>query len=748
MEQAHLTHDEHPTVVVGLGASGGGIAALEQFFAELRESAGAAFVVILHLDPAHASSIAAILGRHSTMTFSEATHGEVVRRDRVYVIPPDRIMTIAGGVLRVQAPVERRELRMPIDRFLATLGKDFRGRAIGVVLSGTGSDGTIGLKAVKRAGGLTLVQDPDTTSQPSMARSAIEMRVVDHVLPVAQMPQVIARYAGEVDVDGDPSVAPSLNEELLTANLELQSKVGELEQRNHDMDNLLQSAGIAAIFLDREFRIMWFNPAMTALLNLLPTDTGRPLSDFAARYNDPDLPAALAGVLESGAVFSREVQTHDGHWYVRRALPYKSRTDRIDGVAITFTDINPLRLAELELQRKAEDLERRVANRTALLQLLQDVAAAANETTGIEDAVRAALKLVCTYCHWNVGHAWEMDERSGFAVPTGIWYVAPGHEFSEFINATMRSVLAPGDGLIRKTAATGKPQWVGDLRKIEFHRGNVDDFGIRVAATIPVPVQERVAMVLEIYGSAPVPSQAPATLTGRLVPSLASVGIQVGRVIERLALEKIIADQTERERRTLGDELHDTVGQSVAGLALAARELLAKMKDENSPFVESVAPLHEGLESAKDELRKVIRGMLPPELDGHGLMHAIIDLAEATKSRYGKRCRVVCEDPDALEIEDGFAGAQIYRIAQEALRNAVQHADASEITIALRGNEKFELEVSDNGHGDWSRGPARGAGISIMRYRAHLIGGRIEVKIEHGTGSRVRCIVPRRRRIR
>src|SRR5262249_53526514 len=158
----------------------------------------------------------------------------------------------------------------------------------------------------------------------------------------------------------------------------------------------------------------------------------------------------------------------------------------------------------------------------------------------------------------------------------------------------------------------------------------------------------------------------------------------------------------------------------------------------------SVAPLYHGLESAKDDLRRVIRGMLPPELDGYGLTNALIDLAETVEARHGKRCRVLSDDPANIEIEDGFVGAQLYRIAQEAVRNAISHANASEILISIRGDGRIELEVKDNGHGDWTRARDRGRGVGIMRYRADLIGARIHVGIEPGAGTSVRCVVPRR----
>src|SRR5262249_24469591 len=203
------------------------------------------------------------------------------------------------------------------------------------------------------------------------------------------------------------------------------------------------------------------------------SDAGRPLRDFAARFTDPDLMAESEAVLKNLVPLTREIRTHDGRWYLRRILPYRTRNDRIDGIVITFTDVHALRQAELLLKERADDLEKRVADRTTLLQLLQDVAAAANEAGGLDEAVGAALRLVCTRTGWSVGHAWEVADAGTVVVTSDIWYVAPGHDFGAFIETTMRTQLDPGEGLIRRTISTGEPQWVGDVRDRRFVRGDL-----------------------------------------------------------------------------------------------------------------------------------------------------------------------------------------------------------------------------------------------------------------------------------
>ena len=538
---------------------------------------------------------------------------------------------------------------------------------------------------------------------------------------------------------GAKALLETKDEELSSVNRQLQATLAELEHRNDDLDNLLRSTDLAAIFLDRTFCITWFSPAMTTLLSLIPSDVGRPLSDFAARFIDPDLLTEAEAVLRDLVPISREIQTYEGRWYLRRLLPYRTRADSINGIVITFTDVHALRNAERALKERNESLERRIAERTATLKVLQDVAGAANRASSLDEAIRMAIQLVCVHAQFDLGHAWRIDEPTQTVVPLDIWYVSPGRDFGAFIDVTMRTVLGPGDGIIRRTLALGEPQWIEDVHGLEFVRGSFEKFGIHSVATLPVIVDGKPIVVLEMFSSATL-----AIPGGSFLPSLKNVGIHIGHVIERQTLEKQVADQTDRERRSIGQELHDSVGQSLAGLAMMTREMISELEAGRSRSpLSTMSALHRGIEGAKTELRNVIRGMLPVEFDGTGLMNALLDLAETTETMHSIQCRFVSDEPDLVAIEDGFVGAQLYRIAQEAVRNAVAHGEATGIEIALRGRRRIELEVSDNGHGDWSKADTRGSGVRIMRYRADLIGGRIEVIAERGKGTRVLCIVPR-----
>jgi len=182
-------------LIVGIGASAGGLDAFKSFFANTPADSGMAFVLVQHLSPDHKSMLAELLTRATTMTVIEAADGMEVKPNCVFVIPPDSTLTIDGGRLQVTRPAPPRESRRPIDTFFQSLAEDQGENAIGVVLAGTGSDGSLGLATIKERGGLTLAQaEFDHHALPGMPLSATSTGQVDEVLAVEAMPARLAAY--------------------------------------------------------------------------------------------------------------------------------------------------------------------------------------------------------------------------------------------------------------------------------------------------------------------------------------------------------------------------------------------------------------------------------------------------------------------------------------------------------------------------------------------------------------------------
>jgi two-component system, chemotaxis family, CheB/CheR fusion protein len=199
--------------VVGLGASAGGLEAFRQFLSAVPEQSGLSYVLVQHLDPNHESLLPELLARCTALPVRQAQDKMPIEADHVYLVPPNANLEIADSHIRLTPFAEPRGLRRPIDTFFKSLAGDQSENAAGIVLSGTGSDGTAGLRAVKEAGGLTLAQSPNTAGYDGMPSSAISTGHVDHILPPARMPGVLIdyftgspRFAGTADAELDEHI--------------------------------------------------------------------------------------------------------------------------------------------------------------------------------------------------------------------------------------------------------------------------------------------------------------------------------------------------------------------------------------------------------------------------------------------------------------------------------------------------------------------------------------------------------------
>jgi two-component system CheB/CheR fusion protein len=180
--------------IVGIGASAGGLEALEQFLTHVPAGSGMAFVIVQHLDPTRKGIMSELLQRATRMKVTQVRDRTPVRPDCVYVIPPNKDMSILHGVLHLLKPTATRGLRLPIDFFFRSLAQDQQEHSIGVILSGMGADGTLGLRAIKENAGVVLVQEPATAKFDSMPRSAIDAGLADLVAPVDELPAKILAY--------------------------------------------------------------------------------------------------------------------------------------------------------------------------------------------------------------------------------------------------------------------------------------------------------------------------------------------------------------------------------------------------------------------------------------------------------------------------------------------------------------------------------------------------------------------------
>lgn len=199
--------------VVGIGASAGGLKALQRFFSSMPQENGMAFVVVLHLSPEHESHLAEILARSTAMPVVQVTQAVKLEVEHVYVIPPTHDLVMSNGQLRATPPQRVNGARIAVDRLFRTLADVHRERAFGIVLSGMGSDGAAGLVWLKERGGVTMAQAPQDAEFDSMPKAAIATGMADIVLPAADMPQRLLdlwRNAIAITLPGDEAAAPDV----------------------------------------------------------------------------------------------------------------------------------------------------------------------------------------------------------------------------------------------------------------------------------------------------------------------------------------------------------------------------------------------------------------------------------------------------------------------------------------------------------------------------------------------------------
>ena len=205
-------------LIVGIGASAGGIQALQEFFKRVPVDSGIAYVVILHLSPDHDSQLASILQRETKIPVTKVSERVYIKPNHIYVVPPNQHLTIENSFIAISNNILMEERLAPVDIFFRTLADEHGPRSIAVILSGTGANGSMGLKRIKERGGACFVQNPREAEFNEMPRNAIATEMVDEVLPVSDIPAKIISYKtslGTVEITDDGSKQPEEEQEAL-----------------------------------------------------------------------------------------------------------------------------------------------------------------------------------------------------------------------------------------------------------------------------------------------------------------------------------------------------------------------------------------------------------------------------------------------------------------------------------------------------------------------------------------------------
>jgi signal transduction histidine kinase len=372
--------------------------------------------------------------------------------------------------------------------------------------------------------------------------------------------------------------------------------------------------------------------------------------------------------------------------------------------------------------------------------LLQDIGVALSKAESEERAIRIVERLVCRGGPWQVAHAYRAEALEGrtLLVPTGDWISRDKRRFPTHRLSELSGSLWAGRGIIGHVFKQGKPTYIRDLGLLsEGVRPAVSDLGLGAALIVPTESSYGVNAVLEFYSLWPV------EFPSDWLSAAGSIAAQLGELIARKELERIVADRDLEERRAMSRELHDSISQQITALGLMARRLQRSAKRGAANDIAELDKIIEVIGELKAQVRAFVEDLGPLEATSADLASSLGQLAERNAALHDIECRFEADQP-GLELEPAVAQQLLY-VAREAVHNAVKHAAAECVALSLRQESgRIVLGIRDDGKG-FSGGPSRpaGRGMTIMRYRAGLIGAHLNIASRPGRGTVVRCVLPK-----
>ena len=381
------------------------------------------------------------------------------------------------------------------------------------------------------------------------------------------------------------------------------------------------------------------------------------------------------------------------------------------------------------------------------LLLLKDVTVASNEAQSVEEAVSAALKRICEYDGWKLGHSYQLEGHGDeIAAVSSQWYVDPAlandeqlaEALAAFLRASTEARYTSSNGMIGHVLETGRPCWIDSVADSnDWQRPDPQALGLGAAVALPVFVNGQIAAIMEYFADRPVQRDS------QILEIMYNVGIQLGHVIQRTRLLAQKAAMVETEQQRIGQDIHDGVGQELTGLRYLAQTHADSLVDKFPEAARIAQRISGGLEKVQRELRSAVRDLVPVELDEQGFVSAVRSLAERVTENRRIKCVFECERP--VLIENHLTATHLYRIAQEAVSNAIRHANAKTITIRLtEDDDRIVLHVIDDGIGIGPEPRRHGLGLGSMMSRAGMISGRLNVESPKSGGTVVTCTLLKR----
>jgi signal transduction histidine kinase len=643
------------------------------------------------------------------------------------------ITHIATTLLNVDLPAAARsvlDVLAPIEREVAAQGdRQFVLRLLPYRASDNSVKGVV----------LTLV---DVTALKTIERElrATKEEVSADLRRMSRLHNVSTRLAG---AEGQKA----LLEEILAAAIDITGADTGTVQIPQESGHLTIAAqiGFEQPFLDYFDRIgtgteSTYIAAMASRRNVMVED----VSESPVFAGKPSLNVlATAGVR---AVQSTPLMDRNGEFvgvlstYFRKPHPVaQSEQQWLDLLGRQAADLIVRHKAGRLLAAAKDELEQRVADRTKWLTLVHEVTRAINDAPSWDEGLQLVLRLVCDSEDWQIGYVYLPDRNDPNAIVPAISHVSD-ERFQPFHENALHQSYQRDPSLPGRAYAGGDPIWVNDpdelLALIPTRRQMATRVGLKAAAALPIRFGNNVIAVLELFSDRSHPPN------DVLVNLMNDVSIQIGKVLERERSMAEMADLAWREQQDLLHTLHDSLGQTLAGLGMQASALSQRATaGDTAALADTAKQISQQAQLAIDEVRQLAKNLFPAEIEPQSLMAALHQLASTTGLVHKIRVKVEGTVPEGLR--DGAAASQLYRIAQEALTNVVKHAQARTVTISI-GNESglTILRIVDDGIGiQNTEYRHNGVGLGIMRYRAQSIGGSLVVEAGAKGGTMVTCTV-------
>jgi len=513
-------------------------------------------------------------------------------------------------------------------------------------------------------------------------------------------------------------------EELQSTNEELSNQNAELTRLNNDFTNLFQGIDIPILMLGRDLRLRQSSPQAETLFRLKKSDSGRTLQSLDLGI--PGVGKLAARVLRSRERLESEIEHGNGHHYSLRIQPYLTMENGADGVVIFLINIDRFKRAEEAMRHLNHTLEIRAQQQEAVSKLsrqalegqnrkmlLEEIVHLVPQLLGVKyamvlEAVPKKKKFILRHgAGWKDGYVGHIEKPVARNTPGGLALLSNSPVVFENIHTDTR------------------------FRYPKLHKEHGIVSGIRVVIPgHPLP-----------FGILGASGTKPTRFSSEDVSFLQAMANIVATSIEHHKLEEDLLEVSSAQQRRIGHDLHDGLGQQLAGIKFVA-ELAAQKMPPKLGMKREMKQITEAIHEAILQTRLLARGLSPVDVESGGLMAALKDLTENTERLFRISCRFECPGP--ILVHDNTMATHLYRVAQEAIQNAVKHGHSTRVKVSLaKSGATTTLTILDNGLGI-SKGPRvpQGMGLRIMHYRARTIGGKLTVQAAPRKGTKVLCTFP------